>query len=66
LILLVVSGLAICKSVQFPLLRELMGSFDTARIVHFCEMAFLAAFIAVNIIMAALVPRTLLAMWCGC
>ena len=65
LILLVVSGLAIWKSVQFPLLHELMGGFDTTRIVHFCAMAFLVAFIAVHIIMVALVPRTLLAMLRG-
>jgi thiosulfate reductase cytochrome b subunit len=65
LILLVVSGLAIWKSVQLPLLRELMGGFDTARIVHFCAMGFLVAFIVVHIIMVALVPRTLLAMLRG-
>ncbi|AMP01418.1 prokaryotic cytochrome b561 family protein [Collimonas arenae] len=65
LILLVISGLAIWKSVQFPLLRELMGGFDTARIVHFCAMAFLVAFIVVHVVMVALVPRTLLAMLRG-
>jgi len=65
LILLVVSGLAIWKSVQFPLLRELMGGFDNARIVHFCAMSFLVAFIVVHLIMVALVPRTLLAMLRG-
>nr|WP_238531343.1 cytochrome b/b6 domain-containing protein [Collimonas fungivorans] len=65
LILLVVSGLAIWKSVQFPVLRELMGGFDNARVVHFCAMAFLVAFIVVHIIMVALVPRTLLAMLRG-
>ena len=65
LILLVVSGLAIWKSVQFPLLRELMGGFDSARVVHFCAMSFLVAFIVVHIIMVALVPRTLLAMLRG-
>ncbi|MDB5768631.1 MAG: hypothetical protein JWQ61_3445 [Collimonas fungivorans] len=65
LILLVVSGLAIWKSVQFPVLRELMGGFDNARVVHFCAMSFLVAFIVVHIIMVALVPRTLLAMLRG-
>ncbi|MEO6921856.1 MAG: cytochrome b/b6 domain-containing protein [Collimonas sp.] len=65
LILLVVSGLAIWKSVQLPLLRDLMGGFDNARIVHFCAMAFLVVFIVVHIIMVALVPRTLLAMLRG-
>ncbi|MFC5472616.1 cytochrome b/b6 domain-containing protein [Paraherbaspirillum soli] len=65
LILLVLSGLAIWKSVQFPILRELMGGYDTARIVHFCAMSFLVLFIAVHIVMVALVPRTLLAMLRG-
>lgn len=65
LILLVVSGLAIWKSVQFPLLRELLGGFDNARVVHFCAMAFLVAFMVVHIVMVALVPRTLLAMLRG-
>ncbi|MGS0743694.1 cytochrome b/b6 domain-containing protein [Glaciimonas sp. GG7] len=65
LILLVLSGLAIWKSVQFPLLRELMGGYDNARIVHFCAMSFLVLFIVVHIIMVALVPRTLIAMLRG-
>jgi thiosulfate reductase cytochrome b subunit len=65
LILLLVSGLAIWKSVQFPLLRELLGGFDNARVVHFCAMAFLVAFMVVHIVMVALVPRTLLAMLRG-
>lgn len=34
-VLLVVSGLVVWKSVQFPLLRTLMGGFDAARYVHF-------------------------------
>lgn len=65
LILLVVSGLAIWKSVQLPVLRDLMGGFDNARIVHFFAMAFLVVFIVVHVIMVALVPRTLLAMLRG-
>jgi thiosulfate reductase cytochrome b subunit len=59
---LIVSGLAIWKSVQFPLLREVMGGYDRARVVHFCAMALLAAFIAVHLVMVALVPRSLLTM----
>ena len=65
LILIVVSGLAIWKSVQFPLLRDLMGGFDNARIVHFFAMSFVVLFIVVHIVMVALVPRTLLAMLRG-
>ena len=65
LIVLVLSGLAIWKSVQFPLLRELMGGYDNARVVHFCAMVLMAAFIVVHLAMVALVPRSLLAMLRG-
>lgn len=56
---LVLSGLAIWKSVQFPHLRELMGGYDNARLVHFVAMALLLAFTAVHLVMVAIVPRTL-------
>ena len=65
LIVLVMSGLAIWKSVQFPVLRELMGGYDRARVVHFCAMALLAAFVVVHVTMVALVPRSLLTMLRG-
>lgn len=65
LVVLVLSGLAIWKSVQFPLLRELMGGYDNARIVHFCAMAVMAAFVVVHVAMVALVPRSLLTMLRG-
>jgi thiosulfate reductase cytochrome b subunit len=65
LVLLVVSGLAVWKSVQFPLLRELMGGFDNARVLHFYAMAFAVAFLVVHLVMVALVPRTLVAMLRG-
>lgn len=65
LIVLVLSGLAIWKSVQFPTLRDLMGGYDSARVVHFCAMAFLAAFLVVHLVMVALVPRSLIAMLRG-
>jgi thiosulfate reductase cytochrome b subunit len=51
--------------VQFPLLRELMGGYDSARIVHFCAMAVMAAFVVVHVAMVALVPRSLLTMLRG-
>src|SRR5512139_880219 len=53
LILLVLSGLAIWKSVQFPLLRELMGGYDMARVVHFSAMSALLALLAVHLVMVA-------------
>jgi thiosulfate reductase cytochrome b subunit len=62
LLLLALSGLVLWKSVQFPLLRELMGGYEAARYVHFFAMACLVGFIGVHLAMVALVPRTLLAM----
>jgi thiosulfate reductase cytochrome b subunit len=62
LLLLVLSGLTLWKSVQFPLLREAMGGYEGARLVHFFAMALLVGFVAVHLVMVALVPRTLLTM----
>jgi len=64
-VLLVLSGLVLWKSVQFPLLRELLGGYESARRVHFFAMAALVAFVGVHLVMAALVPRTLSAMMRG-
>jgi thiosulfate reductase cytochrome b subunit len=61
-LVLVLSGLVLWKSVQFPLLRELMLGYEGARQVHFFAMAALAGFVVVHLVMVALVPRTLLAM----
>ena len=61
-LLLVLSGLVLWKSVQFGLLRELLGGYEFARRIHFFAMAGLVAFIAVHLVMVALVPRTLLTM----
>ncbi|MBK7282878.1 cytochrome b/b6 domain-containing protein [Candidatus Aalborgicola defluviihabitans] len=58
-VVLVLSGLVLWKSVQFPLLRELVGGYEGARRVHFFAMAVLAAFVLVHLLMVALVPRTL-------
>ena len=65
IVLIVLSGLVLWKSVQFPMLRELLGGYDTARRVHFFAMSALVGFIAVHLAMVALVPRTLLAMLRG-
>lgn len=61
-VVLVLSGLVLWKSVQFPILRELLGGYEAARRVHFFAMAALVAFVMVHLAMVALVPRTLLAM----
>ena len=60
--LLVLSGLAIWKPVQFDTLRTLMGGYEAARYVHFIAMSLLVGFVALHVLMVALVPRTLLAM----
>lgn len=62
LVVLVASGLVLWKSVQFPLLRELMGGYEAARRVHFFAMAALVTFVAIHVAMVAIVPRTLLTM----
>lgn len=59
---LVLSGLVLWKSVQFGFLRELLGGYELARRIHFFAMAALVCFVAVHLVMVALVPRTLLAM----
>jgi thiosulfate reductase cytochrome b subunit len=65
IILVVMSGLVLWKSVQFPLLRTLVGGYEGARRVHFFAMAGLCGFIVVHVVMVALVPRTLVAMLRG-
>lgn len=64
-VLLGLSGLVLWKSVQFPLLRELLGGYETARHVHFFAMAALVGFVGVHLAMVAVVPRTLRAMTFG-
>jgi thiosulfate reductase cytochrome b subunit len=62
LVLITLSGLVVFKSVQFPLLRHVLGGYDNARVVHFACMAILVAFLLVHVAAAALVPKTILAM----
>jgi thiosulfate reductase cytochrome b subunit len=61
-VFLVLSGLVLWKSVQFPVLRVLLGGYEGARYLHFLAMAGLVGFVAVHLVMVALVPRRLLAM----
>ena len=46
----------------YSLLLTLMNGYDNARVVHFWAMAFVVIFLAVHLLMVALVPRTLLTM----
>jgi thiosulfate reductase cytochrome b subunit len=65
IILLVISGLAIWKSVQFSLLRDLMGGYNNARVIHFVAMAYIVFFTVVHLVMVVLVPKTLIIMTRG-
>ena len=65
LALVVISGVAMWKPVQFHALSKMMGGFQGSRIVHFIAMSGIVLFIAVHVVMAALVPRSLLAMLRG-
>src|ERR1043166_4159952 len=64
-IVIVLSGVAIWKPVQFRPLADLFGGFDAARYVHFFAMAAIVAFLVVHIVMALLVPKSLRAMITG-
>ena len=55
----VVTGLAIWKPVQFSGLVSLLGGFQTARVIHFAGMAGLVGFLIVHVLLALLVPQTL-------
>jgi len=62
LLVIVASGFAIWKPVQLAWLTGLLGGFQGARIVHFLAMTGIAGFIVVHVVMALLVPRSLIAM----
>ena len=64
-ILIVMSGLALWKPVQFSELAALFGSFQTTRIVHFLCMAAIVGFLVVHVSLALLVPQSLVAMVTG-
>lgn len=64
-IMMVVSGLAIWKPVQFSELLALFGNFQNARLVHFLGMTAIVLFMIVHVALALLVPQTLLAMFTG-
>jgi thiosulfate reductase cytochrome b subunit len=58
----VVTGLAIWKPIQFSGLIDLLGGFQSARVLHFLGMGVIVGFLVVHVALALLVPRTLLAM----
>ncbi|HEX2652605.1 MAG TPA: cytochrome b/b6 domain-containing protein [Xanthobacteraceae bacterium] len=64
-IVIVASGLAMWKPVQLRLLADVFGGYDAARFVHFFAMAAIVLFIAIHVIMALIVPKSLIAMLRG-
>jgi thiosulfate reductase cytochrome b subunit len=64
-ILIVISGLALWKPVQFSELSGLFYNFQTIRLVHFLCMSAIVAFLVVHISLALLVPQSLVAMVTG-
>jgi thiosulfate reductase cytochrome b subunit len=65
IIIQVISGLVIWKPVQFSELTTLFYDFQTARLVHFLGMTAICLFLIVHVLLALLVPRTLVAMVTG-
>jgi thiosulfate reductase cytochrome b subunit len=64
-IVIVLSGLSIWKPVQLQYLKALFGGYDVARYVHFFCMATIVAFMAIHVLLAILVPKSLRAMIIG-
>jgi thiosulfate reductase cytochrome b subunit len=64
-ILMLISGLAIWKPVQFQTLTWLFYDFQGARLAHFLGMAAIALFLLIHVALALLVPKTIAAMTKG-
>jgi thiosulfate reductase cytochrome b subunit len=64
-VIIVLTGLAIWKPVQFQELTALFGGYDTARVIHFFAMAAIVGFLVIHILLALLVPKSLRAMVTG-
>jgi thiosulfate reductase cytochrome b subunit len=58
-IVMVLSGLAIYKPVQFYPLTLLFGGYDGARVVHLAGLCLLAMFVAIHVVLVSLHPREL-------
>jgi thiosulfate reductase cytochrome b subunit len=64
-VLVVLTGLSIWKPIQLQELTALFGGYDAARYWHFLAMSLIAGFIAIHVLMALLVPKSLRAMITG-
>jgi thiosulfate reductase cytochrome b subunit len=64
-LVMIVSGLAIWKPVQFQFLAALFGGYEWARVIHFLGMAAIVGFLVVHVALTILVPKTFVAMVVG-
>jgi thiosulfate reductase cytochrome b subunit len=64
-VVMVLSGLAIYKPVQFYPLTLIFGGYDGARVVHFAGLCLLAMFVLVHLVLVSVHPRDLLNMISG-
>ena len=64
-IVIVLSGLSIWKPVQLKYLTVFFGGYDIARYVHFFAMSAIVVFLAIHIVLALIVPKSLRAMIFG-
>jgi thiosulfate reductase cytochrome b subunit len=62
MLLVIISGVAIWKPVQFQGLTALFGGFQGARLAHFLAMSAIAGFLIIHVAMALIVPASLRAM----
>ena len=65
MLLMLASGLAIWKPVQFSWLTWVFYDFQGARLVHFLGMSAIVLFLIVHVVLAVLVPQTIVAMTKG-
>lgn len=64
-LVMVLSGLAIYKPVQFHPLTILFGGYDGARVVHLAGLCLIAAFVAIHLVLVLSHPREILHMITG-
>ena len=64
-VVIVLSGLALWKPIQLQELAALFGGYEGARYVHFFAMATIVGFLAIHVVLALVVPRSLRAIVTG-
>lgn len=64
-VIMVLSGLAIYKPVQFHFLASLFGGYDGARVVHLGGLCLLAFFVVTHLVFVSMHPREILNMITG-